>query len=154
MLDKIEEIVKAVCVEKEVAFYDFEVKSTQKGKVLSIFITKTGGVTLGDCASVSRQIGHILEEQDLIPDKYFLEVSSPGIERVLKFKKHYIGAINELVKISYTDEEQKKVVTIGKLMEVLPEYVNVEVDQQMVQIPFSAIKKARTYFDFKNKETT
>jgi ribosome maturation factor RimP len=52
--------------------------------VLRVFIDKPGGVNLDDCAFISHQIGDLIEVEDVIPQRYFLEVSSPGLDRVLK----------------------------------------------------------------------
>jgi ribosome maturation factor RimP len=52
--------------------------------VLRVFIDKPGGVNLDDCAFISHQIEDLIEVDDVIPQRYFLEVSSPGLDRVLK----------------------------------------------------------------------
>ena len=57
--------------------------------ILRVSIDRTGGVTVGDCASVSRLLSDWLEEHDPFPVKYVLEVSSPGIGRLLKRKRDY-----------------------------------------------------------------
>ena len=62
---------------------------------LRIYIDKEGGVDLADCQSISEKAGEILDEKDIIPDNYMLEVSSPGLDRVLKKDKdfrHYAGS--------------------------------------------------------------
>lgn len=63
-------------------------------RTLRIFIDKPGGVTVEDCAQASRAIGSILDEEDFISGRYYLEVSSPGAERPLKQPhefKHFKG---------------------------------------------------------------
>ena len=54
-----------------------------------LFIDKEGGVDLADCQSISEKAGEILDEKDIIPDNYMLEVSSPGLDRVLKKDKDF-----------------------------------------------------------------
>ncbi len=147
MKEKLEEIAKQVCSDAGVSIYDFENIMTQKGEVISVQITKIGGVTLEECTRVNRSMGHILEELDLIPNKYFLEVSSPGLERPLKFKKHYLSAINEKVRIQYNLENEKLTIE-GILLEVNPDTVKLQVGEETQEIAFSAIRKARTVFDF------
>jgi ribosome maturation factor RimP len=147
MNEQLEEIAKQVCAEVGVSLYDFENLMTQKGEVISISITKIGGVTVDDCTKVNRSIGRILEEMDLIPNKYFLEVSSPGLERPLKFKKHYLSAINEKVKIQYNIDHER-LIAEGILIEVNPDTVIVQIGDETKEIAFSTIRKARTVFDF------
>ena len=151
MLKKLEEIANKVCSQNNVALYDVEIKHASKGKILVFYITKMGGVSIAECRSVSKDISRILEEEDFIYGRYFLEVSSPGLERELKFKKHYVSAINEKVKIAFL-ENDKNVTKIGILIEVFPEEIKMEIQDELVLISFSDIKKAKTYFDYKKKE--
>lgn len=67
--------------------------------ILRIFIDKDGGVSLDDCQQVSEEAGRLLDEQDLIPDNYMLEVSSPGLDRVLKKDKDFRRYVGENIDI-------------------------------------------------------
>ena len=151
MLKKLEEIAGKVCSQNNVALYDVKIKHASKGKILVFYITKMDGVSIAECRSVSKDISRILEEEDFINGRYFLEVSSPGLERELKFKKHYVSAINEKVKITYSENE-KNITKIGILMEVFPEEIKMQIQDELVLICFSDIKKATTDFDYKKKE--
>jgi len=151
MLKKLEEIASKVCSRNNVALYDVEIKHASKGEILVFYITKIDGVSIAECRSVSRDISRILEEEDFIEDRYFLEVSSPGLERELKFKKHYVSAINEKVKITFCENE-KNVTKIGILLEVFPEEIKMKIKDELVLISFSDIKKAKTFFDYMKKE--
>ncbi len=141
MLKKLEEIANKVCSQNNVALYDVEIKHASKGKILVFYITKMGGVSIAECRSVSKDISRILEEEDFIDARYFLEVSSPGLERELKFKKHYVSAINEKVKITFLENDKDKNVTkIGILIEVFPEEIKMEIQDELVLISFSLPK--------------
>ena len=70
-----------------------------KNYFLRIFIDKDTGIDLNDCEKVSNNITELLDKEDLIPEQYFLEVSSPGIERVLKKEKHLSDNIGNEVQI-------------------------------------------------------
>lgn len=61
----------------------------ERNWILRIFIDKEGGVDLADCQSISEKADKILDEKDIIPDNYMLEVSSPGLDRVLKKDKDF-----------------------------------------------------------------
>jgi ribosome maturation factor RimP len=144
MFEKLEEIAKAACARCGVGLYDIEIIKTQHGKVLCVFITKVGGVGINDCSNVSKELNIYLDTDDsLMSGPYTLEVSSPGVERALKFKKHYMSAINEKVKISFLNEGKKETV-IGELLEVYQDFVVVVREGEKVQIAFSNIKKAKT----------
>jgi len=148
MKEKIEVIAEEICHANDVGLYDVEMKNTRKGKVICVYITKINGVTIDECKKVSKDLGRLLENDDFIQGRYFLEVSSPGLERELKMKKHYLSAINEKIKISY-NKNDKPLTEIGILQEVLPEKIKVLIDENAEEIPFSNIKKVRTYFDYK-----
>jgi len=73
----------------------------EKDWYLRIFIDKPGGVEIDDCQIVSEQLTALLDEKDPIPDKYFLEVSSPGIDRPLKKDKDFEAAYGTKVDIMF-----------------------------------------------------
>ncbi len=148
MLEKIEKIAKQVCNKNKVALYDIELKHASKGLIIIIYITKINDVTVEECQKVSRAISDILDEQDFGSSKYFLEVSSPGLERDLKLKKHYLGAIGEKVKLTFSNGK-KNIKKIGVLKEVLPDVIKMDFVDATAEIPLVNIKKARVYFDYK-----
>ena len=113
-----------------------------ENQISRICITKaTGSVNLDDCQEVSLAISPLLDVEIPESQKYFLEVSSPGIERNLKNLEHYKGAINELVKIKTMDKKEFK----GKLLSVDAAQIVLEGG---IVIPLNAIKKAQTYFQW------
>ncbi len=148
MIERIEQIAKEVCTQQNVALYNVETKQAAKGLIIVIYITKVSGVTIDECKIVNYKISNVLEEEDFIAERYFLEVSSPGLERDLKLKKHYVSAIGEKVKITFSYNEKSKT-EIVTLKEVLPDSIKMEFGGQTCEIKFFQIKKARTYFDYK-----
>lgn len=132
------------------ALYDiFNIKENEN-QILRICITKPNkedstSVTLEDCQEVSLALSPLLDVEMPNSEKYFLEVSSPGIERTLKTLAHYQSAIGELVKIKTIDKKELK----GKLLEVSQNTLTLEDTQAKLQtIPLESIKKAQTYFEW------
>lgn len=149
---RIEEIGKRIAQELHLALYDIEEKSTGKGKVIIVYLTKIGGINLDECAVFSRALSNELEELDIIPERYYLEVSSPGIERVLKLKMHYASAIGELVDVQWKQGDAP-VLTQGILHEVNPDNIVIKDGDELIEIPISSIHKAKTCFtDSKTRE--
>lgn len=142
---QIEDIAKRICSQMHLALYDIDEKMSGKGRIITVYLTKIGGVTLDECASFSRALGAELEEFDLIPERYYLEVSSPGIERPLKLKSHYVSAINEKVAVQYTEEGQKKSV-MGTLTVVDQDTITLDDRGQEMVIAFKQITRAKTVF--------
>lgn len=150
---RIEDIAKKICSEMHVAVYDMEEKMSGKGRIITIYLTKQGGVSIDECASFSRALADELEEFDIIPERYFLEVSSPGIERPLKLKTHYVSAINEKVAVQWTDGEAR-LSSMGTLTEVNQDSITLDDRGTVVEIPFKAITRAKTiYLDIPKRET-
>ena len=91
--EHIEELVAAE-VEKIIAGTALELVDVEyvreRNWYLRVFIDKQGGVDLEDCQAVSEKLSKILDEKDPISDNYLLEVSSPGLDRVLKKEKDFV----------------------------------------------------------------
>ena len=142
---QVEDIARRICQEQHLALYDLDEKMSGKGRIIMVYLTKIGGVTLEDCARFSRALGAELEEFDLIPDRYFLEVSSPGLERPLKLKSHWVSAINEKVAVQWGEGEQKNS-TLGTLVEVNQDSVVLDDRGSRVEIELKSISRAKTVY--------
>jgi ribosome maturation factor RimP len=142
---QIEDIAKKICAEMHLALYDIDEKMSGKGRIIIVYLTKIGGVTLDECARFSRALSDELETFDLIPERYFLEVSSPGLERPLKLKSHWVSAINEKVAVQYSEEEEKRSV-MGTLLEVNQDTVVLDDRGERIEIALKSISRAKTVY--------
>ncbi len=141
---QMEELAKKICAEMHLALYDIDEKMSNKGRIFTIYLTRIGGVTLDECARFSRKLSEVLDELDIIPDRYFMEVSSPGLERPLKLKSHYVSAINEKILVQWTDTEKRS--TMGTLLEVDQDHILLDDRGTRLEIPFKSINRAKTIF--------
>lgn len=140
---EIEKEIKEIINSLGVNYYDSEVVNENNNKIFRIYITSKEGITLDKCAEVSEVISPLLDLNPPIKDKYFLEVSSPGIERKLKTLNHFNSSIGELVKITLYSTEKIE----GKILEVKENIIKIrEEDGEIVEINFDDISKAKTYF--------
>ncbi|EAH5978276.1 ribosome maturation factor RimP, partial [Campylobacter jejuni] len=98
--------LEALCKEAELSFYDDELVSENGKKIYRIYVQKEGGVNLDDCARLSEILSPIFDVEPPVNGEYFLEVSSPGLERKLSKIEHFAKSIGELVKIA-TNEKEK-----------------------------------------------
>jgi len=101
--------------------YNFELVDVEFVKegpnlYLRVFIDKPGGITIDDCQKVSEELSNILDERDPIQENYFLEVSSPGLDRPLKTNKDLERSIGKDIEISLYKQINGKKKHIGKLM--------------------------------------
>lgn len=113
------------------------------GWVLRLFIDKEGGITIDDCAAVSREISAYLEVEDLIDHAYHLEVSSPGLERPLRKREDFIRFAERLARIKLREPINGQRVLIGTLLGLEGEMVLLEMDNETVRIDMENIAKAR-----------
>ena len=86
----IEELVSPIVDDKGFEIVDIEYVKEAGEYYLRIFLDKEGGISLNDCEAVSRELSEILDVKDPIKDNYFLEVSSPGLDRPLKKDKDFV----------------------------------------------------------------
>ncbi len=95
----IEETVGKALEQQNVELVDLIIQNQGRKKLLQFFVDKEGGVTLDDCGDLTDKIDAILEMENLIDGAYILEVSSPGVHRVLKKPAHFKRFVNERVKV-------------------------------------------------------
>lgn len=116
LVEQIAEIVKPIAEELSYGIYHIEYVKESGEYYLRIYIEKDGGVSLNDCEALSRRVSDVLDEKDPITDAYFLEVSSPGLNRTLFTNEHYTRFIgNEvLVKLAKAVEGTKTIKGILK----------------------------------------
>ena len=96
---KIEKLVETKITNLGYELYDVQYVKEGKDYFLRIFIDKPKGISLEDCEKVNNEITDLLDTADYIKQQYFLEVSSPGIERILRKEKHLNDNIGETIEI-------------------------------------------------------
>lgn len=108
--ERVENLIKEKIEKIGYELYDVEYSKEGKNYFLRIFIDSKNGIDLDDCEKVNNEIMEDLDNANYIKEQYFLEVSSPGIERILRKEKHLEQNIgNEIViKLFKKDEEGKK----------------------------------------------
>ena len=115
---------------------------------LRVFIDKDGGIGIDDCTDVSHLIDPIIDEADPISSNYYLEVSSPGIERRLKTEAHFRRYIGSVIDISlYKAVNGSKLIT-GILKKYENNEITVEADGEDILLSLSSVSKANLHFDF------
>ena len=107
----IEERVESLLKEKIEAIgyelYDVEYSKEGKNYFLRIFIDKKDGIDLNDCEKVNNEINDLLDGADYLKEQYFLEVSSPGIERILRKDKHLKENIGKEITIKLFKKDER-----------------------------------------------
>jgi len=142
LIEKIEELVKPIVSELLYELYHVEYTKENGEFYLRIYIDKEEGrISLDDCAAVSGRVSKILDVEDPITDAYYLEVSSPGLNRGLYQEEHYKKFIGREVLIKLTSSINGVKSVKGILNDVLEDDIVVEAETE-VKIPKNKIKYA------------
>lgn len=148
---KISEIVTPVLEKMNLELVDVEYMQDGGYWFVRVYIDnmeQDKGIDLDDCTAVSRAIEEKVDA--LIEEKFFLEVSSPGLERPLKKEKDFIRFQGEAVSVKLKHKIDDKKSIEGILEKFENEVVYVESEGKVVEIPFKEIKKANLVFEFED----
>lgn len=142
LIEKIETLVKPIADELNYEVYHIEFVKENNEFYLRIYIDKEEGITITDCEALSRRVSDVLDVEDPIDKAYYLEVSSPGLNRRLFTDEHFKKFVGRevLVKLNGNIEGKKNIK--GLLKEVNEENIIVEDDEKTITIPKSKIKAA------------
>ncbi len=136
--------LNAILEDNGVKLYDTELVEENKQKIYRVYITSNSTITLDKCAEISHIISPIIDTNPPTKDPYFLEVSSPGIERGLKKPLHFMNSIDENIKLKTKDG--KKI--IAKLIDADSEKITIKYNGKKESLRYSDINRARTYFEW------
>lgn len=121
----ITEMLEPLLADTDMTLVDVEYVR-EKDWYLRIYIDKPGGVEIDDCQLVSEKLTEVLDEKDPIPDKYYLEVSSPGIDRPLKKDSDLEAAYGTKVDIEFKEPWEGMDVLVGELVSHDAESIDVK----------------------------
>lgn len=147
-IDKITELLTPILLEGGYELVDMLYGRLGRGCFLKVFLDKEGGINVNDCAKVSRELGYILDVHDVVPDKYTLEVSSPGLTRPLKNSKDFEKFRGKKIRVKTKQPIMKKNFFIGKLIDVSEGTVILEEEGAEYSIPLEVIQKANLELEF------
>ena len=148
--DKVSEMITPFLTENGMRVYDIEFVKEGANKVLRLYIDKKDGrVSIDDCETVSRKLSDLLDADDFIEDAYILEVSSPGIERVLKYDFHFEEAVGETVEIKLFKALDGAKTLIGTLVSGSEKGdVTLNIDETEQIIKRENISQVKIHFEF------
>ena len=120
--------------------------------VVRVYIDKPGGVNLDDCEQVHVSLGHALDVTDPVPHASRLEVSSPGLDRPLKYVDDYRRSIGKLVNLRFRDPFEGQWRVTGRLVEVNDAAVDLTVTRsdgtRTIRVPWRNIAEGRLEVEF------
>lgn len=147
--ERVEALVTPCITELGYRIWDVEYVKEGAEWYLRITLDSDDGIDIDDCEKVSRAINPIIDEADPIEDFYYLEVSSPGLERVLRKEEHFAASIGCEVEIRlFAPDEFKKKSYTGTLSAYSEEDITLDIAGEPHKIAKDKISKVQTVFDF------
>ena len=142
------EVLEPYLAEDLVELVDVRVQSHSRRRTVCLLVDQPGGVTINDCARISRHVEDYLDTQDVIPFRYVLEVSSPGFDRPLRTRQHFERFVGEQVEIQMDRSFGERRQYTGELTGVADGVVSLRLgDGDEVRLPLDEIRSARVRID-------
>jgi ribosome maturation factor RimP len=149
IISKIEAIAERVGQSEGIEIVEVELKGGGQNRFLRISIDRPEGVTHADCELISQQVGTILDVEDVVPGKYTLEVSSPGVERKLSKYKDFERFQGKKIVANLKEPVENSRRWEGTLASCADGLISLEVAQgKTIQFPFDQVEKANLKFEW------
>ena len=136
------QFIEPLLTETPYEIYDVEYVKEGTEWYLRFFIDKEGGIDLDDCETVTDLINDPLDELDPIAEAYFLEVSSPGVERHLKSIRHFENAVGEKIRVKTFVKIENNKEWVGILKSVDDNGITLDANGKTIAFSFDKIAKA------------
>ena len=140
----LEESIKLTVESLGAKLYDISTLREHDKNIFRVSITCEGGVNLDKCAEISRMLSPILDVDEPMSGEYILEVSSPGIERKLKKKEHFISSVGEKVRVKDLATDVFK----GELILANEDKIVIKTEFGEEELTYDNILSASTYFEW------
>jgi ribosome maturation factor RimP len=126
---------------------DVVFRGDQRNRIVEVYVDGENNVSADNLAEISREINKTIEEQDLIKESYRLDVSTPGVDRPLKYIKQFPKHLNRKIEITYKAEEGLKTLT-GKLVGIKGEELTFLSEKNNLIVEYKNITKAKVLISF------
>lgn len=141
-------LIEPILDEIEIELVDIEYLFEQGRWILRIYVDKSGGITLGHCTRVSREIDDLIEVKDIFHQGYVLEVSSPGLNRRLKKEKDFQRAVGKDMKIRMATPLEGQRNFRGNLQSFKDGILCLSVKNDLILLSYGDVEKANLVYDF------
>ena len=147
MLNRLRELIQPIAGAFQKTLWGIEVLSSGKSSIVRVYIDSSKGVNVEDCADISRQISSLLDVESFLPERYVLEVSSPGLNRKLFEISQYSAYIGEKVRISLKAPFEERKNYSGILTKIEEYDVVIESGDEEFTFPFEVIEKGHLVYE-------
>lgn len=152
LTDSLSEIIEPIVASEGMELVSIDYARESRGWVLRLYVDTAGGVTIDQCARLSRQLGDVLDVKDIVSHPYTLEVSSPGLNRMLKREKDFIAYRGKTITVKTAEPFEQRRNFEGTLLTYSEGAITMDVDNREVTIPLSHITKAQVKYQFPDRK--
>ena len=147
MLNRLRDLILPIAEGFQKTLWGIEVLPSRNSNIVRVYIDSSSGVDVDDCANISRQISSLLDVESFLPEKYVLEVSSPGLNRKFFEISQYSAYIGEKVKISLKAPFEQRRNYSGVLTRVGQDNVVIESGEEEFIFPFETIERGNLVYE-------
>lgn len=141
---RLEQLFEPVLRELGIELVELALAGNPRKRMLRVYVDRPAGVSIGQCAALSRSLADVLDTQDPIDGAYTLEVSSPGLTRPLKTRRDFERSIGKRVKLVLSDGT----VRIGDLASASGQDLVLTEQDQKYTIALDDVSRANLHFEF------
>ena len=149
--EKVEKLVKPIIENIGYELYDVLYLKEGKNYILRIVIDNENGISLEDCEKVNNEIDELLDTADYIKEQYFLEVSSTGVEKIIRKEKHLKENIDQYVTVNLFKPVEGSKEFIGMLKRFDDETIYLDVNSEVIELERKNISLIKKYYDWDNE---
>jgi len=144
IIAELRDVIGSYIKEQGLDLVDLVYRYEGKGLFLRILVDKPeGGISLDDCAYLNNEISRILDEKNILQERYILEVASPGLDRPLTTKKDFLRCMNKKARFFLNELVEDRRELEGIINSVDDEAVYIDSQGRVIKIPLSKINKAK-----------
>ena len=148
IISELRDIIDNYLKDRALDLVDLIYRYEGRGSFLRILVDRPeGGISLAECANLNNEISMILDEKDILKERYILEVYSPGLDRTLSTKNDFLRCINRKVRFWLSEPINGKIEMEGSVTKVDDDSVYVDIKDEAVKMPLLNIKKAKQIID-------
>lgn len=149
VVGRVWQIAEPLVTEYGMEIVDIDYRREGRGSVLRFYLDReAGGVTVGELAAMSRRLGDVVEVHDVVPGRYLLEVSSPGVNRRLRQPAHFRRYLGKRVRVRTVERSDGRRSFVGALRAVEVGGIMISANEGDVFIAFDNIAQANYEHDF------